>query len=253
MKAGRIIFAIGIIGLGVLCFMSKDFIVGRPPVTTLAATMPGKVLWAYVSGSLLILCGLAVIFGFKGRLASIIVAILIFLFSFLLRHMYEMKEWASAYKTLALGGGALIIAASFPGTQDRSREGFLTNYTFVYTGCLFFSLFFIICGFAHFRFDQFIINDFIPGYIPFHPFWTYFCGACLLAAGVGLIIPPTRKWAALLSGIMIAGWFILLHVPRFVSDPNNTSDRLGLCESFTFVGILFVLTSLLSKKEKIIV
>ncbi len=74
LKAGRIIFSIGIIALGILCFISQDFIVGRPPATTLAPNLPGKLLWAYVSGGILILCGLAVITHIKARLASLIVA-----------------------------------------------------------------------------------------------------------------------------------------------------------------------------------
>ncbi len=162
-----------------------------------------------------------------------------------------MSDWVNGYKALALGGGALIVAASFPEKTPARGSNFLTNYTLVYTGCIFFSLFFIVCGFAHFRFGEFIIKDFIPEYIPLHAFWTYFCGACLLAAGVGLVIPATRKWAALLSGIMIAGWFILLHIPRFMNNTSDVSDRMGICEAFTFVGILFVLAGVLSKKEEL--
>jgi uncharacterized membrane protein len=248
-KPGRFIFAIGITGLGILCFISKDFIAGRPPVSSFGATIPGKLAWAYVSGSILILAGMAVLFNIKARIASLTVGVMILLCSFLLRHLYEMTDWGNAYKALALTGGAFIVAASFPGEKRGAANNFLTNYTLVFTGCLFFSLFFIICGFLHFKFPDFIKNDFIPRYIPFRGFWTYFCGVCLLAGGVGLIIPQTRKWAALLSGIMILGWFLLLHVVRFIHDTNNVSDRLGLCESFTFVGMLFVLAGITSKKE----
>jgi hypothetical protein len=49
--------------------------------------------------------------------------------------------------------------------------------------------------------------------------------------------------------MMIAGWFILLHIVRFTADTSNASDRLGLCESFTFAGILFVLAGMFSRKE----
>jgi uncharacterized membrane protein len=250
LKAGRFIFAIGIMGLGILCFVSKDFIAGRPPITTWAAAIPGKLAWAYVSGSCLILSGLAVIFNFKGRAAALGAGVMILVFSFLSRHLYEMVDWVNAYKALALAGGSFIVASSFPVNGATARNNFLTNYTLIYTGCLFLSLFFIICGFAHFRFADFIIKDFMPAYIPFHPFWTYFCGICLLAGGVGLLLPQTRKWAALLSGIMIAGWFILLHVPRFIKDTSNASDRMGLCEAFTFVGIFFALAGVVARAEK---
>jgi hypothetical protein len=56
----------------------------------------------------------------------------------------------------------------------------------------------------------------------------------LFAGGAGLLIPPTRKWAALLSGI---------------ANTNDVSDRMGLCESFTFIGIFFVLAGMFSGKK----
>jgi uncharacterized membrane protein len=108
-------------------------------------------------------------------------------------------------------------------------------------------LFFIISGFAHFKFDDFIINGFIPTYIPFHPFWTYFCGVALMAGGLGLLVKQTRSWAAALTGLMILLWFFLLHIPRASYAPHDYSEWMGVCESFTFSGILFTLAGLSSQ------
>ena len=248
-KPGRIVYAIGIISLGVLCILLKDFIFGRPPAAKWAANIPGKLVWAYVSGSLVILCGLAIIIQVRARTAALLVGALILVFSFLTRHLYEMTDWVGAYKALALAGGSFIIAATFSGNDTTHSTRIAVNDRLIFTGCLFFSLFFIICGLAHFKFATFIIKDFMPSYLPFPAFWTYFCGICLLAGGVGLLIPQIKKWAALLSGIMIAGWFFLLHIVRFAADTSNAGDRLGLCESFTIAGILFVLAGLLSNHK----
>ena len=108
--------------------------------------------------------------------------------------------------------------------------------------------FLIISGLAHFKYADFV-TDFIPSYIPFRSFWTYFCGVCLIAGGIGLFIPLTRRFAALLSGIMILSWFVLLHIPRFIANINDPSDRMGLGESFVFAGIFFILTGLFSEKK----
>src|SRR5438876_2441843 len=101
-KPGRSIFAIGIMALGILCIISKDFIVGRPPASTWAAGIPGKLAWAYISGSLFVIAGLAILFNKKAGLASLVVAVMILVFSFVLRHLYEMTDWLNAYKALAL-------------------------------------------------------------------------------------------------------------------------------------------------------
>jgi hypothetical protein len=48
---------------------------------------------------------------------------------------------------------------------------------------------------------------------------------------------------------MILAWFFLFHIPRFVANTNDASDRMGVCESFIFSGVLFVLAGLASKKN----
>jgi hypothetical protein len=53
----------------------------------------------------------------------------------------------------------------------------------------------------------------------------------------------------MLIGIMIAGWFLLLHIPRFFANVNDPSDQMGLCESFAFAGIMFVLYGLFKVKK----
>jgi uncharacterized membrane protein YphA (DoxX/SURF4 family) len=245
---GRIMFACGIIALGVVQFIVRDFIVGRPPASTWAADIPGKLAWAYTSGSLFIIAGLAIIFNLQARLAALVIGVMILVFSFLLRHLYEMTDWGNAYKSLALSGGAFIVAVSFRKKEGGNSRNFFTNHDLVFAGCIFLSLFFIICGFLHFKFFAFV-KDFIPSYIPFHGFWAYFCGICLLAGGTGFIFTKTRKWAALLSGIMVLGWFILLHIHRFIVDMNNDSDRMGICEAFALSGILFVLAGISSEEK----
>ena len=246
-RPGQLIFATGIIALGVLQFFAKDFIVGRPPDVQWASNIPGKQAWAFASGILLIIGGLLIILKRNASPVAFFIGILIFIFSFLCRHLPHLFTvttaqdviWQiNAYKTLALCGGAFIIAGSF---HEQSNKAQLT------LNCILLALFFIISGFAHFKFDDFIINGFIPAYIPFHAFWTYFCGIALIAGGVGLLIKQTRKWAAALTGLMILLWFFLLHIPRASYTPHDYGEWMGVCESFTFSGILFTLAGLSSK------
>lgn len=246
-RPGQVIFATGIIALGVLQFFAKDFIVGRPPVAQWASNIPGKQAWAFVSGILLIIGGILILLKRYAARAAFVIGILIFVFSFLCRQLpglFTVKTaqdviWQiNAYKTLALCGGAFIIAGSFHEHSNRTQ---LT------LNCILLALFFIISGFAHFKFDHFIIDSFMPAYIPFHAFWTYFCGIALIAGGVGLLIKQTRKWAAALTGLMILLWFFLLHIPRASYAPHDYLEWMGVFESFTFSGILFTLAGLCSK------
>jgi len=261
-KPGRIIFALGIIALGVLQFFAKDFIVGRPPSPAWAAAIPGKIVWAYLSGSLLVITGLAVILNKKAGTATIIMGLIIFIFSFLFRYLPDMTNinsiedllWkVGAYKTLALCGGAFIVAASFFKEKNRNSNIFFTNNVLVTIGWILLSIFLIDCGIAHFKFDDFV-KDLVPAYIPAPYFWTYFAAVALLAGGTGLIFKQTRKWAAALSGIMILLWFAMLHIPRAINIPPYDStphygEWMGVFESFSFSGIFFVLAGLSSKEN----
>jgi len=238
LKIGHNIFAIGMSALGILCFVDKDFIIGRPPAWSPSFSI--NPAFAYISGAIVILCGFAISLNKKAAAAAFTIGLMILLLSFSRRIPQFMNDWANAYKALALAGGAFIVAASFLNPAQKKTATFLTGF-----GLVTLSSFFIVCGYAHFKFSGFV-NDLIPAFIPFHSFFTYFAAICLFAGGVGILLPFTRKWAAMLSGIMIAGWFLLLHIPRFLADPENVSDRLGVCESFTFVGIFFVLSALSS-------
>src|SRR5258706_15881460 len=97
-----------------------------------------------------------------------------------------MSDWINAYKSLALSGGAFIVAASFIKSKAVASTDFFKNDSLILIGCLFLSLFFINAGLAHFKFDDFV-KDLVPVYMPGRYFWTYFAGAALLATGIGLI------------------------------------------------------------------
>jgi hypothetical protein len=246
-KPGRIMFAIGIIALAILSFIMHDFIVGRPPAWPAGVPSTGL---NYVLAGICILCGLAIIFDTGGRIGALAIGLVILISSFLIRYLPSLIHatkaedilWSlNAYKTLALAGSAFIVAASFPAGRAGSNE------KLALAGSILLALFLVLGGISHFHFDKFVF-DFIPAYIPFHAFWTYFCGVALIAGGIGIVIRPTRYLAALLSGIMILGWFILLHIPRFYSNTNDASDRMGLCESFAFAGALFVLAAISRRK-----
>jgi uncharacterized membrane protein len=241
-KTGRMMFAAGIMALGMLCIAYKDFLVGRPPAWP--ASFHLNPALGYITGALSIACAIAIIINRYARQAALCMALLILLLS-ISRHLGSFSDtWINAFKSLALLGSCLIIAAGKNSLNSTVTSSKANNLLFA--GIAMLAAFLLIGGYAHFKYAAFV-DTLIPNYIPFHSFWTYTCGVCLLAGGVGLLLPATRRLAALLSGIMIAGWFFLLHIPRFLADTANTSDQLGVCESFAFAGICFYAAGLLAK------
>lgn len=121
--------------------------------------------------------------------------------------------WTNPAKILALLGGALVLAGA-PVRAPALATAFL-------------ALFLLIAGVQHVMYAGFV-DTLVPAWIPPNPrFWTLFTAVALLAAGVGLLLPPTRRLAGLLAGVMIFGWVVLLHVPR----------SLGLRTAFELAGV----------------
>jgi len=246
---GRVIYAVALLGLAFICVLSQDFIIGRPPAwpASVAGIAP---LLGYALGAVIMLAMLAILFHHRyAGYGALVVAGLILFFS-VFRHLAGMMaDWLNTYKALALLGGSLVVASSYAREVPvKKTGGEKTINVVIYVGCIFLTLFFVAGGYSHFIYVDFIVNGFIPAYIPFQTFFAYFCGVCLIAGGIGLLIPATRYWAALMSGIMVLGWFLLLHIPRTLANINDASDRMGLCESFAFVGMFFVAAGMFKKK-----
>lgn len=245
MRIGRIIVSIGFLSLAILQIVEKTWLIGRPTLPALFQGANGQVL-----SILFLVIATGMVFRKVARLSAFIAGIFIFVFSFLACHLPEMAHkdgegilWQlNAYKTLALAGGCWIITASIPGQPQ-----WLNNKMLLITGWVTMAWWLLIAGISHIKFNAFV-QEFIPAYIPARAFWSYFTAAALLAGGLGLLINPLRKWSALLSGSMILLWFFLLHIPRAAAHPNEVGEWLGVCESFIFSGVLFVLSSLSPKQ-----
>lgn len=243
LKSGRIIFAIGMMGLGIYCLVFQNFIVARPP----GWKAPVNMLAAYTSGLLLILSSAAILSNKKTGLAALVMGTLVLIFSVFRNFPNFSPDAVAAYKALAYVGAALIVfISSLPhnaGIQNRlfSNRTF-SRWVFIF-GYVLLAMFLILCGRAHFKWAD-GVQYLIPEYIPWRLFWTYFAGVCLYAGGIGLLLPPTRKLAAILSGAMVMGWVVLLHIPRLITNPTDPDIRLEVFEAIAFSGIFFFLAGM---------
>lgn len=250
LKTGRSIFSIGIAGLGFFCFAFRDFVIGRPPLWQ--EHVNDSIVFGAVCGSVIILTAVAILLGKQGGIAALIMAAMILALS-VFRHLpVFLNDWVNAFKAFALLGGALIAAGSFLREEPRLLHYRIDQRivnVLILAGTALLASFFIAAGYAHFKWAE-GVQFLIPEFVPFRLFWTYFCGVCLFAGGIGILLSRTRGLAALLSGIMVLSWFLLLHIPRFIANPSDPSDRLGLLESFTFVGEFLILASLFQNLRK---
>jgi hypothetical protein len=238
-KTGRAMYLLGIAELAIYNFFKGDFAMTRPKQFPEALQFVNPAL-AYISGTLLLL---AVVVFFLNRYRFIDLSVIVGLVFLLAttRHIYNLwQDSINAYKSLWLIGGAFLIMTTLPRLKKYKKEVLWANLVVLF-------LFFVDCGFAHFQYTDFVKNLILP-FIPFRLFWTYFAAVCLILGGIGLLIPPTQKLAALLSGIQIAGWFVLLHVPRALTLHGD--EWIGVGESLAISGICFMIYCMLKEKKQ---
>ncbi|MCI0708187.1 MAG: DoxX family membrane protein [Ignavibacteriae bacterium] len=249
---GQIFFGVALLCLGVEHFIFQDFITGRAPAWP--ESMPGKLVWAYLTGIAFIAAGAAIFTSKKVRVAAMSTGALIFLWA-LLRHLpviatdsFLSGAWTKAGKALVFWSAAWAVAATAP-KMESARRGFVLKfinleYEFVILNRICLGIFFLMAGIQHFMYIEFV-TSLIPTWFPGDPvFWTRLAGIALLAGGVGLIIPQTARWASLLSGLMVFSWFWIVHIPRTFT---SVSDGIAVFEALAVTGIAFVLAGYLSK------
>ncbi len=87
-------------------------------------------------------------------------------------------------------------------------------------GPLFLAAPMVVFGGDHFAFAD-SISTIIPAWIPWHMFWTYFVGACLLAGGVALAVRRRETLVLALFGTMMLLFVVLMHIAEVAHAPGD--------------------------------
>lgn len=252
---GRLFFAIGLVAFGVMQFIYGDFVAGRAPAWP--EGVPGRLVWAYASGAFLVAAGAAIVSGKGGRPMALAAGTVIFAWALLRNLPLAAADsvlggtWTLAGKSLVCFGGAFAVAGSLPTVAGGGRlRGFVnTRDGFLLLGRVCLSYFLIACGIQHFMFEAFVAT-LVPAWIPGAYFWTYFAGVALIAGGVGMLLPPTARLAALLSGLMIFLWVFMLHVPRAMSGLHDVRNEwTAVFEALAFSGLAFLFAATLPARR----
>ncbi len=242
---GRSFFALALVGLGAEHFVYGEFVTGRAPAWP--DGIPGKLVWVYSSGVLVMLAGMAVLTRRWARPAALGLGVMVLTWA-LVRHVPVViadsllaGSWTRAGKALTIVGGSFAVAATLPALPGVANEGWrrFVNATgpFVRLGQFSLAAFLILTGIQHFKFLEFVVT-LIPTWIPGNAvWWTRFAGVALIAGGVGLLFSRTAALAALATGLMVFSWFWIVHLPRV---GMSVSDGIAVFEALGVSGIALV-------------
>jgi uncharacterized membrane protein YphA (DoxX/SURF4 family) len=244
---GRIFYGIAIAGIGFETIYFDDFPYMLIPPNH--SSIPAITLIAYVSGAILLLAGLCIVFQKKIRPVALLLGtllLLIFCFYFVpyefisTSNYTHLGQWENAEKELALSSGAFVVAGYFPGKSESVLFRFLEKL--IPLGVIFFSITIISFGLDHFLYAK-EASEYIPSWIGNHMFWIYFAGIALLGSGIGILLKIKCRLMATLLGAMILIWVIILHIPKAIASPFDYmgGEVVSGFLALAYCGIAFVI------------
>ncbi|MGZ6018713.1 MAG: DoxX family membrane protein [Phenylobacterium sp.] len=216
-RIGRWLFAAACIGFGVEGLVFTKFIGGLEP--RLSTLLPAP-QFAWIHGGMMIVLGASLLWdrtvrsGALGLAAVFLAATVVLQTPLMIGHPKEAAD--DFFHVLAIGSGALALAAAFGGPWAWSkRVGMAARLAFG------------VCtighGVMHFVYFK-ITTDFIPAWIPGHEFWAAATGVAQIAAGLAILSGVQGWLAAVLTGAMYASWFPIVHIPRVMADPASIQE-----------------------------
>lgn len=206
-RIARSSLALGLLGLGVLTVIYHDFALQWQPVPE---WLPVRHLVAYLSGALLLLTGVGLLWRNTELLASRVFYIysLIWLalkIPQLFAGLLDEGNWLGAGELAVIAAAGLMLVASTPRQRSVARYAF--------------ALALIPIGLSHFVYEKATIG-FVPTWLPFRAFWANLGGAGHIAAGLGVLFGVRALLAARLEAAMIGAFTLLVWLPGIIAAPT---------------------------------
>lgn len=221
-RPGLVLFAMGIMGLGVLALVYRDFAMVWQPVP---AWVPGRMALVFGSGLLMLACGAGMLFRATSAWAVRIVFPYLILWQLLkLPELFTNPGSEGVYLgfgelAVLLAGGWTLFAllAAFPA---GSRMSMLTGDRMARVARYYFAVWIIPIGLSHLVYLQATV-DLVPSWLPYRTGWAYLTGIGQMASGLGLLFGVLPRLAAWAEAFQISAYTLLIWVPAAVFGPDK--------------------------------
>jgi len=220
-STGRAIFAVIMIGLGIIGLLRRDFVPLWNPAPDVSA---GGLLVSL--GSLISLAagvGLLIrrMAGAAARLLLATFSLWLLLFrlpKFLLVPVFEAC-W-SVFPLTVMLAAAWVLYVWFATDWDRSHLSFVIGSNGLRIAHALYGLSLIFFGAAHFI-DIKDTLSLIPNWLPGHLFWAYFTACTFIAAGIAALTSICARLAVTLSVLQLTLFLILVWLPIVATGSGN--------------------------------
>lgn len=240
------LFAIGLIGMGVLALVYGDFAMGWQPV---APWFPARTALAYASGLFMVLCGAALFF--RTTTAWALRVLLPFLVVWQLLKFPALVV-APTMEGVYLGFGeiAVLLAGGWTlfarlGHADGTRFAWVGGERAVRAARYYMALWIIPIGLSHMLYLK-PTMDLIPPFLPGKIFWAYLTGIGQIASGLGLLFGVFPRIAAWSEAVQISLYALLIWLPAILLNNSNLGPSFAHADrrlSFTAFLISWIIAA----------
>jgi uncharacterized membrane protein len=216
------LFAVGMIGLGILALIYGDFALVWQPV---APWVPGRTGLAYGSGLLMLFGGIGLLFRSTAALSArilfpyLVVWLLLKVPALVVAPQME-AVWLGAGELGVLLAGGWILFARMAKLRDGSALRFATGEEGVRMARILFGVSLIPIGLSHIVYVK-QTADLVPAWLPFRTGWAYLTGAGQIACGIGVLFSIYPRIAATAEAGMLSLFTLLVWGPAILAAPGT--------------------------------
>jgi uncharacterized membrane protein len=244
------LFAVGMIGLGILALIYGDFAMVWQPV---APWFPGRTFLAYASGVIMLLGGVGLLFRATVKLAArILFPYLIIWFLLKVPALVVAPKmeavWLGAGELAVLLAGGWTLFATLADVPEGSPLAFATGERGVRIARLLFAISVLPIGLSHIVYVK-ETADLVPAWLPNRPFWAYLTGAGQVAAGLGVLFSVLPRVAAWAEAGMISLFTLLVWAPAIVAAPRTRLPWTAFFISWVIASAAWVVAQKIAAKQ----
>jgi uncharacterized membrane protein len=237
----RILFATGMIGLGILTLAYGDFALQWQPVPN---WLPWRRAFAYASAIIMLGGGIGLLFR---RTATMSVRIL---FPYLLLWVLlkvpavlmvpQMEAtWLGLGEIVVLLTGGWVLFARLADLPEGTALKFATGASGTRTARYLFAVALLPIGLSHLVYPT-ETAALVPAWLPARTGWAYLTGAGQIAAGLGVLFSVLPRLAAGAEAVMVTLFTLLVWVPAVVAEPTARLPWTALLISWAIAAAAWV-------------
>jgi uncharacterized membrane protein len=216
------LFAVGMIGLGILALVYGNFALVWQPV---APWIPGRTALAYAAGLIMLLGGVGLLF--RATTAWSVRILFPYLIVWLLLKVPALfvapkmvAVWLGFGELAVFLAGGWVLFAKLGGLREGSALAFIGGEKSVKIAALLFAVSLLPIGLSHIVYVK-ETAALVPAWLPYRAGWAYLTGVGQIACGLGILLSIVPRVAALVEAGMTSLFTLLVWGPAILAAPKT--------------------------------